>query len=135
MRLTPVFRTFLISDVLVTAASNVAGFQATDATDDQSSESLLYVVIGIAALFAWIAALAGLWRFRNWARVVYVALAGVGLLAHLLLGGGEVSGVEDSIDSLSWLIRGVIIALTYWSPLASSFRVNERAGAHEAVER
>jgi len=124
---TKVFRTFLLSDALLTAASILVGFQATEATNEQSSDSLLHTLIMIAVLVAWIIALAGLWRFRNWARVVYVALAGVGLLGSLLLGGEAVSGLEDSLNSLCWLVTGVIIAIAYWSPLASSFSADERA--------
>jgi hypothetical protein len=127
MHLTQVFRTFLVSDVLVRVASVLAGVQAADATEEPSSESLLYLLVGITVLVAWVTALAGLWRLRNWARTVYLALAGVGLVAHLLLGGEAGSGLEDSLNALSWLVIGAIIVLTYWSPLASIFRADERA--------
>lgn len=135
MRLTQVFRTFLISDVLVTVASNFAGSQATDAVENHASVSLLYILVSIGVGFAWISALVGLWRFRNWARVVYLGLAGVGPLAHLLAGGGEATGLEEAINALSWLIRGMIIALAYWSPLASKFRPDVRAASQNTSQR
>ena len=125
---TRVFRTFLISDVLLTTASVLAGvLKATDAAGGEPSESVLYVLVEIAVLVVWIVALAGLWRFRNWARFVYLAVAGVALLGSLLLGGEQRSGLEASINALCWLVTGVIIALAYWSPLAASFRADERA--------
>lgn len=125
---TRIFRTFLISDVLLTTVSVLAGFlKATDAGDGGSSEPLLYVLVEIAVLVVWIVALAGLWRFRKWARVVYLAVAGVGLLGSLLLGSAQRSGLEASLNALCWLVTGVIIALAYWSPLAATFRPDERA--------
>lgn len=122
MRLTQVFRTLLLSDVVLTTASIVTGMLEGDEAPGHSPESLLFVVASIAVLVAWVAALAGLWRFRNWARVVYVALACVGLVAALLLGSGGAAGVKHFLNTLCWLVTGAIIALTYGSPLASVFR-------------
>ncbi len=125
---TRVFRTFLISDVLLTTVSVLGGvLKATEAADGEPSESLLYVLVEIAVLVVWIVALAGLWRFRNWARVMYLAVAGVGLLGSLLVGGEQRSGLEAVLNALCWLVTGVIIALAYWSPLAATFRADQRA--------
>jgi hypothetical protein len=125
---TQVFRTFLISDAVLTTTSILAGvLSATDSTGGEPSESLLHVLVEIAVLVVWIVALAGLWRFQNWARFVYLAVAGVGLLGTLLVGGESRSGFEASINALCWLVTGVIIALAYWSPLADTFRADERA--------
>lgn len=86
MQLTQVFRTLLLSDVALTTASVMTGVWEAGEASTHSLESLLYVVVSAVVLVAWVAALAGLWQFRNWARVLYVALACVGLLATLLLG-------------------------------------------------
>jgi hypothetical protein len=117
----------LISDAVLTTASIVAGVLATDSAGGEPSESLLHVLVEIAVLLVWIVALAGLWRFQNWARFVYIAVAGVGFLGTLLVGGEERSGFEASINALCWLVTGVIIALAYWSPVAATFRADERA--------
>ena len=86
MQLTQVFRALLLSDVALTTASIMTGVLEAGEASTHSLESLLYVVVSGVVLVAWVAALVGLWRFRNWARVLYVALACVGLLAALLLG-------------------------------------------------
>jgi hypothetical protein len=118
-----VFRTFLSSDAILTTASIVTGFLMTNALSDEgSSEPLLDTIIKIAVLAIWLVALAGLWRFRNWARVLYVAVASIGLLASLLLGSEARSGMQASLNALCWLVTGVIIALAYWSPVAAMFK-------------
>ncbi|MGH2610762.1 MAG: hypothetical protein ACRDHF_16905 [Tepidiformaceae bacterium] len=70
MDITQVFRAFLIGDALLTVASIATGALASDNTPDRSSESLAYIVVAGAVLLAWVIALAGLWRFRHWARGV-----------------------------------------------------------------
>jgi hypothetical protein len=127
MSYTRIFRTFLISDALLTTVTVLAGVLKGSDAGREPSESLLHVLIEIAVLVVWIVALAGLWRFRTWARVAYLAVAGVGLLGALLLGGAQRSGLEASLNALCWLVTGGIIALAYWSPLAASFRPEERA--------
>ena len=128
MRHTQVFRTFLISDAVLTTASILAGvLTATEPAGGEPSESLLHVGAEVAILVIWIVALAGLWRFQNWARFVYLAVVGVGLLGTLVVGGEERSGIVASLSALCWLVTGAIIALAYWSPLAVTFRGGERA--------
>lgn len=118
-----IFRTFLISDAVLTTASILTSVLASaDAGGSGSSESLVHVAIEISVLVVWIVGLAGLWQFRNWARVVYMAVAVIGLLASLLLGSDERSGPEAALNALCWLVTGAIVALAYWSPLAARFR-------------
>ncbi|MGH7752141.1 MAG: hypothetical protein ACREN5_04940 [Gemmatimonadales bacterium] len=122
MPLSKVFRGFLIGDAVLTSATILIGVAATDGGHDQSSEALLYTVVSVAILIAWIAALAGLWRFRGWARILYLALAGVGVLGTLFAGGEVAGGLAPALRSLCWLVTGAVIALAYWSPLAARFR-------------
>lgn len=117
------FRTFLLSDLVLTAGSIAASMVV--AGEDPGPESLTYLIAAVTILVAWIAALAGLWRFRNWARQLYVGLAITGLAATVLTGGEAGSGLQDAMNSLCWLVTGAVIALAYWSPLASTFRAGE----------
>ena len=125
MDLTRVFRTFLLSDAVLTTASIPAGRAPTDVTGQQPSDPV-EMIIRIVVLVIWIVALAGLWQFRKWARVAYLAVAGVGVLSSLLLGSEQRSGLEASLNAVCWLVTGVIIGLAYWSPLASYFGDNGR---------
>ena len=66
-----VFRTFLLSDAILTTASIVTDFLMTEtSTPDAPKEPLLYTVIEISVLAIWLVALAGQWRFRSWARIL-----------------------------------------------------------------
>lgn len=125
---TKIFRTFLISDAFLTSVNILAGVvMATGADAVESPESLLSVSIEIAVLVIWIAALAGLWRFRNWARPLYLAVAGVGVLGSLLVGSEQRSGLVEALNAVCWLATGAIIALAYWSPVAAAFQRYEPA--------
>lgn len=102
-----------------------ASVVVADAGEDPALESLTYIVVAAMLLVAWIAALAGLWQFRKWARQIYVGHAVAGLAATVLTGGEAGSGLRDAMNSLCWLVTGAVIALAYWSPLASRFRAGE----------
>lgn len=125
MQLERLFRTFLLSDLLLTTGSIAASVLVGDAGEDPAPESLTYIVVAVTILITWIAALAGLWQFRNWARHLYVGLAVIGLAATVLTGGEAGSGLKDAMNSLCWLVTGAVIALAYWSPLSSRFRADE----------
>lgn len=127
MQLSTLFRAFLTSDLLLTAASIFTSFLVADAGQAEASESLAYTIVPVAVLVAWIAALAGLWRFHDWARYLYVGLAVVGIAGTLLMESDQSTGVKDALNSLCWLVTGAVIALAFWSPLASTFRGGERA--------
>ena len=121
MRLTRVFRMLLLSDAVLTTASITAGMLGTGGASAHPPDPPLYVVVSASVLVAWVAALVGLWWFRRWARVLYVALACVGLLAALLLGSEGAAGFKHFVNTLCWLVTGAIIALAYGSTLASTF--------------
>lgn len=122
------FRGFLASDAVLTTAVILAGIlRASDAGEGGNPDSLIHLLGEITVLVVWIVALAGLWQFRSWARVVYVGVAAVGLLGSLLLGGAERSGLEAALNALCWLVAGAIIALAYWSPIGAMFRRSEQA--------
>ena len=129
MHLQNVFRSFLLGDVVLTTATVVAGFRVSDvatATED------LEVMGRFVVLAIWLAALVGLWLLRRWARVLYIGVASAGLLAAWMLDGGGATGLRYAVGSLCWLLTGAIIALAYWSPLASAFRANRKVTSHPA---
>ena len=127
MPLSKVLRSFVLADALLTTASVIIGFMVTGSAAQEGAESLLYMVISGAVLVFWLVALVGLWQFRNWARALYLTVAGVGVVGTLLAGGEATSGLVEAMSSVCWLVTGVIIALVYWSPLAMTFRSAARA--------
>ena len=127
MALQKVLRSFLLADALLTTASIIIGFTMPATAPGEGPESPLYAAISLAVLVVWLAALVGLWHLRRWGRALYLAVAGVGVLGTLLVGGEAVSGLKDAMTSVCWLVTGVVIALVYWSPLADTFRSEVRA--------
>jgi hypothetical protein len=125
---TRIFRSFLLSDALLTTAVVLTSVFRTTGTPDASEPgSTVQMALELVVLVAWIAALIGLWRFRAWARIAYLTVTAIGLLGALLIGGAERTSIEAALNAACWLVAGAIIALAYWSPLDAAFRRNARA--------
>jgi len=93
------------------------------------SEAWYFPIVVTAISMAAIAASIGLWQFRRWGRILYVATQVIslaaGLMAPTLLHWRATNSVRPfpttPIDWLSGPITGAIIALAYASPIGAEF--------------
>lgn len=81
----------------------------------------LLAILGQIALVGGIASTLGLLLFRPWAPHLAVAITVVALCIGPLLGIRVVSGWQEFLSSLSTTLWGVILALSYSSPLKGRF--------------
>ena len=72
-------------------------------------------------LVLWVVAALGLWRFRNWARYLYLSLTIWSLVAAILYGIRVSSPIEETLGLVLALLDGGILALAFLSPLRRSF--------------
>ena len=79
------------------------------------------VVVGLLAFVGGIVSLVGLWMLQRWARTLYLTLiiAGVGIVPFA--GPYVEGGWSYALYALANLIGGVIVALSYWSPISARF--------------
>ena len=95
--------------------------------------------IGFVILFpAMIAAWVGMWRFSNWGRwtyLGYVCAAHVFGLGMSLFDFAAQWQFPTAVGSVEATIGGLLLAIAFFSPLASIFRASSRAGSTNASER
>jgi len=69
----------------------------------------------------------GLYCFKSWARPMAVTLTLGTFVVEPLLGPRVLSGLAGALLDLEILSWGMVLALSYWSPLAGQFRAHGSA--------
>lgn len=72
-------------------------------------------------VLAWLAGLIGLFSFRNWARALSTYTTLIGFFIYPLIGTSLYSGLESAFIDASATLWGVILALSYFSPISERF--------------
>ena len=131
MNPTRTLRTLVLADLGLLMAHVVTSFLVEPASTQPPAEpgppGVGEIIAGTTLLVLWVAALVGLWRVRRWARRVYVVTTMGGLLFTLFTPPVESTAPEEFFYGLEFLVSGVIIAVTYYSPVAHLFRPAEAA--------
>lgn len=131
------FRWLLVLHVL---ASLAAGWAAAGAPSDYSQSlgdafareptpllyrnAVLASGIGIVLTLATIAGVIGLFYFKRWSRTTLFLATVAGLIVYLFSGPTLHSALEDRLAEIAILMRGAILALAYYSPVASGLGAN-----------
>ena len=82
---------------------------------------LIGTVAGLAFLGLAVAATVGLFRFRNWARRLFLLLTLFGFVPVVAMGPTVETGAATALAEAATLLSGVILALVYWSPVRDRF--------------
>jgi len=88
---------------------------------DSKDFNLFDVIVILIGIFA-IAALIGMWKFKNWARHSYVILAIVSLPYYYMDGPTVMNPLEAMFNDLSCMIDGILIYMMYMTPLTDKFK-------------
>jgi hypothetical protein len=74
----------------------------------------------------WIISLRALWRVRPFAPNLYLVSIAIGILitAFIPVVPRRTTAVEQALYGVQWLISGLIVAVTKYSPVAELFRTN-----------
>lgn len=81
----------------------------------------LAVALAVPMLVASIGGIVGLFLFKSWGRTLSFYATIASLLFYLISGASVYSGLESMLFELSALLWGGILALSYYSPIASRF--------------
>ena len=79
--------------------------------------TLAGLVVGLPAMVAWFAGVAGLVRLKRWGLWAFAAGNFLGLLALLLQPEVANTGLKMTSDGVYWLWAGVILCTGYWTDL------------------
>jgi hypothetical protein len=80
------------------------------------------VAAGFVYLVSVVVSAVGLYRFRPWARPMALALTLVTFVIEPTIGPKVQSGWAGALLDLEVFSWGMVLALSYWSPLATQFR-------------
>lgn len=96
---------------------------AYQAEPDTWLMSQFEIVIFGATVFTltWLAGLIGLFFFKKWARTIAIWSTLIGFFIYPLIGTSLHSGFESALTDASATLWGVILSLSYFSPVSEKF--------------
>src|SRR5688572_18988438 len=130
------FRWLLVLYLIVTLAAIWAGFmpggysqELSDAYTHETESwffSNIWVALAVTLplLAAIVVGLVGLFLFKRWGRAVSLYSTLAAFCMYLLTGPAVYSALEGALFELSNLLWGAILALSYYSPIASRLSAN-----------
>jgi hypothetical protein len=92
------------------------------ATAEPSGGIVLLGVISLAVVVLTIIALIGLWKFRPWARTLYVALTICSFPLVVAAGPAVMNPWQNLFVLLSMMLGGILLAMLFLPPIAAEFR-------------
>jgi hypothetical protein len=133
------FRAFVIAHVAAFLAAVFAGLlpephsatlsAAFDAEPFWMNDAPTLAVLPFVLLLmvAIVASIVGLYRFKPWGRSLALWSTAVATPLAVFAGPSLSSGLESALWEVSTLLWGAILALAYYSPVASQFRAGHPA--------
>jgi hypothetical protein len=82
---------------------------------------LIEMAVGLAFLGLAAATTVGLFRFKRWARRLFLVLTLFGFVPILAMGPTVETGAATALAEAATLLSGIILALIYWSPVRDRF--------------
>ena len=90
-----------------------------------ASQSTLLDVIALLYIGGFFASMYGLYQFRPWSRTLFLAL--LVLSAVPLTGPVVMAPIGAFLNDMTSILAGALIAIAYWSPVKTRFRVETPA--------
>ncbi len=137
MPITALFRTILIAGLITAIIGIVAGMTLTDTLPTILQEylnqvnnegmsdntAIIFLIVAITTLILLIASTIGLWKFKNWARVIYIVATIVFLPFYPAMGPVVMNPWEAMFGDISLILEGILIAMMFFSPLNEEFKI------------
>ena len=130
------YRAFLLASLAIEIIAMVVGAASTAGLPPELREyrertnqaiPVWIAVVGLLALVGGIVCIIGLWMLRRWARTLYMALLIAGVVIVPFAGPYVETGWSYGLYALANLLGGVIVALSYWSPVSAHFAPSRAA--------
>jgi hypothetical protein len=87
----------------------------------QSVSKGVVLVISLVVLVISVATIVGMWRFRPWARVLFVVGTAFGLLSQIFASPTVLPGAASFCFSVAEFMQGVTIAIAFLPPVSNLF--------------
>ena len=140
MQIISLFRIILISGVITAIVGVVVGINLTDTLpillqdylidvdneDITDGEAILPLIALFSLLILLLVSTIGLWKFKRWARTLYITLTVISVLLYPTLGPVVMNAWEAMFNDLALILEGVLIAMMLTGPISEKFKVSER---------
>src|SRR6266478_7064198 len=87
----------------------------------QSASKGVALMVSLVVLVISIATIIGMWRFRPWARVLFVFGTGLGLLSQIFAGPTVLPGAAAFCFSVAEFTQGATVAIAFLPPVSDLF--------------
>lgn len=136
MQITTLYRTVLVVSFITAVMGLIAGevlrdtlptilqeyFNHLYSKEISEKKMLLFAILGIGLSILSIAVLIGLWRFKIWARRLFLILEIVSLVLTPIMGPYVMNPWEALLCTISVTLVGALITLMYLSPIKEKFQ-------------
>ncbi|EKO3678168.1 hypothetical protein MRO13_16110 [Vibrio metschnikovii] len=136
MSITTLFRVILISGLVTSIVGIIAGFSLSETLPPILQEYLLQAekkeVSNFEMVFLLVASLAllvllpvstvGLWKFKRWARTLYIVISIVFIPLSIFVGPIVMNSWEAMFNEIAILLEGILIAMMFMGPISEKFK-------------
>ncbi|WP_217523153.1 hypothetical protein [Vibrio metschnikovii] len=139
MPITTLFRVILISGLVTSIVGIIAGFSLSETLPPILQEYLLqaekkevsnfemvFLLVASLALLALLVLLpvstAGLWKFKRWARTLYIVISIVFIPLSIFVGPIVMNSWEAMFNEIAILLEGILIAMIFMGPISEKFK-------------
>lgn len=135
MSSTSLFRFVLIAGLIFTIIGIVAGISLSDTlpallqdylaqmeNEDISSGEAIFVLLAMLAVFLLLPiSTIGLWKFKSWARTLYVAITVAFIPFYPVFGPIVMNGWEAMFSDIALILEGVLLAMMFTGEVSQNF--------------
>lgn len=134
MPITTLFRIILIAFLISSIISIVAGMTLTDTLpmllqeyliqeeNEEMFDNTAILIAAISILILFIISTIALWKFKNWARVIYIVITVALLPLYPAFGPVVMNPWEAMFGDIALILEGVLIAMMLFSPVNEEFK-------------
>ena len=137
MPMTALFRTILIAGLITAIIGVVAGITLADTlptilqeyliqveNEEMSNNTAIILLIAVVTvLILLIISTIGLWKFKNWARIIYIVATIAFLPLYPVMGPIVMNPWEAMFGDIALILEGILIAMMFFSPINKEFKI------------
>ncbi|EIU7613867.1 hypothetical protein MOU97_004344 [Vibrio vulnificus] len=130
------FRLVLITGLIVAIIGAVAGISLSDSLptilqdylaqveneDMSSGRSIFFLLAMLAVLLLLPISTIGLWKFKSWARSLYVVITVAFIPFYPLTGPVVMNGWEAMFSDIAFILDGVLLTMMFTGEVGQKFR-------------